>query len=194
MMAWCAFQLRMKGHVLRVVSLCLILNVLFVVGNRAVAQTLTLDAKDNSAQKFFDPDGYYFPGGADFVVGEWKVEWIDIHTLDYYYDDGYHYDSPRSIPPDVRLIISRQKDQKKFTYKCPNPIVSQDVLSVSCPVTSIGAVSIQGIFLDKRGKFSDREAEIIPYETVVLTATITVENKLGHRFSRQIPFTYWGGD
>ena len=188
-----AFQIRLNGHVLRAMFLCLILNLFFLVIDRAIAQTLTPGLKINSTQELFDPNGYYFPDGTDIVVGGWKIEWINIQALENHYDNEFHYDSPRSIPPVVRLTITRQKDQKKFSYKCPNPVVSPEVLTVSCPKTAIGAISIQGKFLDKRGQFWNRN-EILPYKTVVLNATITVENKSGHRFFRQLPFTYWEGD
>jgi len=192
-LTFCAFKIRLNGHVLRAMFLCFILNVLFLVIDRAIAQTLTLDSKNNSTQKLFDPNGYYFPKGIDIVIEGWKIEWIDIQALEYYYDNEFHYDSPRLRPPVVRLTITRPKDQKKLAYRCPNPIVSPEVLTVSCPKTAIGAIFIKGRFLDKQGQFWNRK-EVLPYKTVVLNATITVENKSGHRFFRQLPFTYWEGD
>lgn len=192
-MTFYAFQVRLSGYLSRTLFLCIILSVLSLVGDRVVAQTLTSDLKKLSTQELFDPNGYYFPVREGFVVGGWKIEWFDIQALEYYYDDVLHYDRPRPISPVVRLTITRQKDQKKFSYKCPNPVVSQEVLTIVCSKTSIGTVSIQGSFIDKRGQFWDRK-EIIPYKTVVLNATITVEDKLGQRIFRQIPFTYWEGD
>ena len=81
-MICCVFQIRLNGHVLRAMFICLILNVFFLVIDRAIAQTLTSGLKINSTQELFDPNGYYFPEGTDIVVGGWKIEWIDIQALE----------------------------------------------------------------------------------------------------------------
>lgn len=189
-----AFQAQSDRRVLRRTAFyCMVLTVLSLISDMAVAQTLTSDVGDNSTQGLFDPNGYYFPMGANLIFGGWKIEWMDIQSVEYYYDNELHYGRPRAVLPVVRLTLTRQKDQKRVAYKCPEPVISQEILSVVCPATPIGSVSIRGGFSDKRGQFWNRN-EIIPYKTVVLNATVTIKNRQGTRFSRQLRFTYWEGD
>jgi hypothetical protein len=120
---------------------------------------------------FFDPDGYYLPA-SDSTMSGYRIEWLELTTLEYYYNGALHYDKPRPLPSAARLALARMADGMKSIHRCPAPSVSRDALAIRCPATPIGAVAIRGAFLDKRGQFWNR-GDIPVEKPVVMVATVT---------------------
>jgi len=141
---------------------------------------------------FFDPDGYYLPA-SDSAMSGYRIEWLELTTLEYYYDGALHYDKPRPVPPAARLALARLADGKKSIHGCPAPSVSRDALAIRCPVTPIGAVSIRGAFVDKRGQFWNR-GDIPVEKPVVMVATVTAGRADKAQLSQRVSFTYTQGD
>lgn len=146
----------------------------------------------SSQSDFFDPDGYYFPSWKMVALNGNKLKYINLHTIEYYYDETLHYKKPRFVKPEANLTFMRLKDEKLLTYKCRKAIITRDRVQIQCP-TPIGNVIIHGNFLDKRGQFWDRD-DIKPKETILIDATIAIENGTKAKRSYPISFTYWSGD
>lgn len=142
--------------------------------------------------KFFDPDGYYLPA-SDITMSGYRIEWLELTTLAYYYDGALHYDNPRPVPPEARLALARLADGKKSIHRCPAPSVSRDALAIRCPATPIGAVSVRGAFLDKRGQFWNR-GDFPVQKTVVMVATVTAARGDKAPLSQRVSFTHTQGD
>lgn len=141
---------------------------------------------------FFDPDGYYFPA-PDLVVSGYKIAWVSLTTLEYYFEGELHYGNPRFLPPSAHLVLTRVVDQSQSSYNCPQPIIRRDLLAVVCQSTPIGVVSIRGTFVDKRGQFWNRN-DIIAQKTIVADAAVTIAQDGNGQESRRVFFTYWEGD
>lgn len=139
----------------------------------------------------FDANGYYFPQGKNIVVNGVRIEKIEIKSATYYYN-GALQDEPRSTKPLVKLTLVDEKTARTHSYKCRNPVVANGTFKTSCPMTALGAVLIDGRFVDDLGQFWNRR-EIIPYKTVVATAKVRVVPKGGNAISEDLLLTYWEG-
>jgi hypothetical protein len=140
----------------------------------------------------FDPNGYYLPV-PDVAMSGYRIEWLELTTLEYYYEGALHYDKPRAVPPVARLALARLADGKKSVHRCSAPSISPDAVAVRCPATPIGAVSVRGAFLDRRGQFWNR-GDIPIEKTVVMVATVTAAQGDKAERSQRVSFTYTQGD
>jgi hypothetical protein len=145
-----------------------------------------------SEPDFFDPDGYYFPA-ADLSVSGYKIDWVGLTTMNYYYDGDTHYDKPQLLSPTAELVLTRVVDQSRSKFDCPQPVVSRDLLVVVCRSTPIGVVSIRGTFIDKRGQFWN-QSDIVSRKTIIVNATLTISKGGSDQVPRRVSFTYWEGD
>jgi hypothetical protein len=141
----------------------------------------------------FDPDGYYFVK-EDVRIDERKVSWLQLHTVDYYYDGKLHYDRPKLVqPPEVVLAVAIPNSSKHSMHACTGAVITRDSLSVRCVVTPESEVTIDGQFLDKVGQYSDKLAyENNPTVLLVARVAVTKDRKLVH--DRVHHFTYSSGD
>ena len=140
---------------------------------------------------FFDPGGYYFPT-TNVTLSGYKIEWIGLHTLEYYYEGALHYQTPRFTEPSARLMLTRLADKSLSTHDCSNPTITRDSLAVICSSTPMGVVSVRGTFVDKRGQFWNRN-DIVAEKAIVAVATVTVSRAGNDQRSLRISFTYSGG-
>jgi hypothetical protein len=143
--------------------------------------------------KAFDPDGYYTPN-EEVKVDARKIVWLELHTVDFYYGGESHYERPKLVePPEVVLTVSEPNSANDSMYTCAASSITPDSLSVRCAVTPVGEVAIDGHFLDKRGKYSDRLAyENTPTVLLIARILVTKADKVLHNAVHH--FTFSSGD
>ena len=139
----------------------------------------------------FDPDGYYFPRYG-LTIAQHFISWLEIGTIEYYYDGSLHYDNPRMVPATARLGLETGNEMRS-RHDCPGPMITRDTINIVCADTPIGEVRVQGRFLDRRGQFWNR-ADVHPRETVVVVAVVTVLAGGRETFRSEVEWTYWEGD
>lgn len=140
----------------------------------------------------FDANGYYSPAQEVTVKG-YKLDWFELHTLDYYYDEETHYDKPRIVPPEAWLRLVESSTDSFHSYPCPQPLITRDTIDLYCTTTSVGVVRIRGSFVDRRGQFWNKE-EVSDSEKVVITARVFVEEQGKEISIGEVKFTYSEGD
>jgi hypothetical protein len=141
----------------------------------------------------FDPDGYYLMK-EDLTIDGQKIRWLELHTVDFYYDHQQHDERPRLVqPPDVIIAISKRADDHGSRYPCAAPLITPDSLLVRCNATPIGDVTLNGHFLDKTGKYRSNPA-YDERETLLLIARVVVtrDGRVAHDALHQ--FLYTVGD
>jgi hypothetical protein len=143
--------------------------------------------------KAFDPDGYYTPK-EDVKVDGRKIGWLELHTVDFYYGGESHYERPKLVqPPEVTLSVSLPNSANDSTYPCAASSITPDSLSLRCGATPVGDVKIDGHFLDKRGRYSDRLAyENKPTVLLIARVLVTKADKVVHDAVHH--FTFSSGD
>src|SRR3989304_10126445 len=72
----------------------------------------------------FDPNGYYLPAQEVTIKG-YKLDWFELHTLDYYYDEETHQGEPRSVPPEAWLRLVESSTDSFRSYPCPQPFITR---------------------------------------------------------------------
>lgn len=142
----------------------------------------------------FDADGYYIMK-EDLTIHGRRVSWLELHTVDDYYDGALHYERPKLVqPPEVGLFLSEFDNPNHHSRNhCTAPRITPDTLWVRCADTPVGEVIINGHFLNRAGRYWDKLA----YEnhaTVLLIARVVVtkEGRIVHDAVHQ--FTYSAGD
>jgi hypothetical protein len=145
----------------------------------------------------FDPDGYYSPVDTLAIDGR-ELEWIELHTVDYYYGGELHYDRPHLLqPPVVTISISnpdREKEpdsEKERPHPCTASRITPDSLSVRCAATSMGDVNIEGHFLGGREMYFNKFAEMT-IELLEARVIISRSGKIVHDAVHR--FTFYAGD
>lgn len=141
---------------------------------------------------FFDPDGYYFPA-SKLMSGGYELEYLEIRTLEYYYDGAAHYDAPRALPPSVRLSLRHTGSDKASKHDCPKPVITRDALRLANCATLVGLVSLDGLFLDKRGQYWNR-FDVNGMGKAILRARLSIVRADAIVLDHEIVFTYWAGD
>ena len=138
----------------------------------------------------FDADGYYLPKDTLTVAGN-QVNWLDLHTLDYYYGGQLH-DLPQPVqPPDIRLVITKRNSSRDVQSQCSAARTQPDSLSITCAKTAIGDVAIDGHFLDRGPKYSDKFAG---EATELLVARVVVTSDGKQIYDHVHRFVYTTGD
>jgi len=144
-----------------------------------------------AAAQNFEPDGYYLPK-EPLTVSDHEIALFDLRSLEYVYDQKTRGKVLR-VPPTARLRIIRLADRTETRYRCGKIIVKPDALSFVCPGTTLGVVMIRGNFIDPRLGFRDRQ-DVLPKQTVVVDATVTITREGKELLARRVAFTYWEGD
>jgi hypothetical protein len=157
----------------------------------AVVLILLLSALPAIAKDFFDPGGYYFPEKEINIAG-YKFDSFSLVTLSYANNGKLDYQHPKVIEPIATLYLVRTKDNKKFVYRFPKPIIEKNNVNLTSVKTPIGIVKINGKFLDVRGMFWD--SDIIPFQTPVFEGAVLVIRDGTQVYEKVSRFTYWGGD
>ncbi len=139
----------------------------------------------------FDANGYYLPAEEVTIKG-YKLEWFELHTLDYYDEESRH-EKPRSVPPEAWLRLVESSTDSFHSYPCIHPFINRDTIDLYCPTTPLGPVRIRGSFVDRRGQFWNKE-DVSDSEKVVVTARVFVEEQGKEILIGEIKFTYSGGD
>jgi hypothetical protein len=145
-----------------------------------------------SQEKFFDPDGYYYPTKSISINGT-LIEAFEVSTLDYYVNGVLDYEHPRFHKPIVRVVIKHPKRDNLVPIESIIANVTRDSLVFECRSKDIGVLKFSGTFLDKRGGFWDR-SDIKPLETVVLSGHIEIIKNSKIVYSAKQKFTFSAGD
>ena len=127
--------------------------------------------------EFFDVSGYYHPLYGLTLRG-YYLNAVGIQGMEPRY--GAHIELETG--GNVRSVTA-----------CAEPLITRDTVDISCPETPVGELHLAGRFVDKRGKFWNRD-DVKPDETVVLVARVTVTARRKVVFSQAIKFTYFAGD
>ncbi len=140
----------------------------------------------------FDPDGFYAP--ADTLrLGAYLVGPLELHTVDYYYEGKVHHDQPRVlVPPRVDFGLTTPGTEGIASSLCRNVRITPDTLSLSCPGTKVGDVSVEGRFLVKAQLFFD--APFNDDATPVLSARVVVTRDGREIHNAVHAFRYTSGD
>ncbi|MSQ73280.1 MAG: hypothetical protein EXR27_18660 [Betaproteobacteria bacterium] len=143
------------------------------------------------AQEPADRNGHYVPQD-DIVFGDYRIEWFELETVSYQTNEGPDYRHPRVIRPKSQLVVTRIADEKQFRYPFQNPRVAGESVFLAFARTPIGAIAIQGEFLDKRGSYWN-QPDVIGLKTPVFEGTVSVV-KIGRPTAfRNMRFVYWDG-
>src|SRR2546423_275916 len=95
-----------------------------------------------AAGQNFEPDGYYVPKEPLTVSGH-ELALFDVRSMEYLYDRQNRGKLQR-VPTTVRLKLVHLGDRTETRYRCAKIVVKPDVLSLVCPSTPIGVVTIRG--------------------------------------------------
>jgi hypothetical protein len=142
----------------------------------------------------FDPDGYYIMN-EDLTIHGRRISWLELSTIEVYYDGALHYERPKLIqPPEVGLFLSEFDDPSHHSRNlCTAPLITPDTLWVRCADTPVGEVTINGHFLDKAGRYSNKLAyENHPTVLLIARVVVTREKRVIHDAVHH--FTYSAGD
>jgi hypothetical protein len=185
----------------RVLMQCAVLSLLVACGanqtdKAAASSTVVISAPAAvyvDSADVFEPDGYYIPN-EDLKIEGRKIGWLQLRTVDFYYGGELHYERPQLVqPPEVMLTISEPNSINDSMYPCAATIITPDSLSVRCGATPLGEVTINGHFLDKRGKYFDRLAyENKPTVLLIAAIVVTKDDRVTH--SALHHFTFSSGD
>ncbi len=139
-------------------------------------------------QKYFDPDGYYFPE-TEFSIGGIKIDNIELRTLDYYQNGKLNYDNPKFVKPEI--IISLIDSKKRI--KPIDIVVNKDTLFFHIKLLENKVLEFSGNFIDKRGQFWNQN-DVKPEKTIVMKGKfkLFVNGKINDK--KEVKFTYWEGD
>ena len=151
-------------------------------------------AEYRDSANVFDADGYYTMN-EDLTIHGRRISWLELHTIDFYYDGALHYERPKLVqPPEVGLFLSEFDDPSHHSRNlCTAPLITPDTLWVRCADTPVGEVTINGRFLDKAGRYWNKLA-YENHRTVLLIARVVVTR--GGRIVHDAVhhFTYSAGD
>ena len=86
--------------------------------------------------------------------------------------------------------IQRHGTDKGRYYKCPGGVVTRDTLSLSCPGTPLGKVSVQGKLVDEDGHLIGNGVRYHQY----IMAKVTCRRGKPVLFSRVVRFVFTFGD
>ncbi len=140
----------------------------------------------------FDPDGYYSPVDT-LRLGGYLLEPLELHSVDYYYEGQVHHDRPRVlVPPQADFGLTKPGDEGIASNRCRDVRISRDSVSLSCPGTAVGDVTLAGRFLVKAQTFFAS-----PYDddaTPVLSARVTVRRDGRVVHDAVHAFKYTSGD
>lgn len=139
----------------------------------------------------FEPDGYYLPK-EPLTVSDHQLALLDLRSMEYLYDRQNKGKLLR-IPTTARVKIVNLGDKSETRHRCGKIVVKPETLSLVCPSTPMGVVTIKGHFIDARAGFRDR-ADVLPKQTVVVDATVSVTREGKELLVRRVAFTYWEGD
>ena len=142
-----------------------------------------------TSERFFDPDGYYYPISVSYIDGL-RIQRIDVSTLEYYYDGEIHYDRPKPHPPEIHLSLTDKKGEGWVPFLCKNVVINRDKFYIECPKTLVGDVIIDGTYIDKRGQYYNY---VTPFETPILRANVKVIDNGSIVHERLYEFGYWEG-
>ncbi len=153
-----------------------------------VARVVDSTPAASEHEGFFDPNGFYFPT-SDVVQNGYELSWLDLKSVEYFYDGSLHYDAPRFPTPEARLEF---KGDSTFRVICNVPMIRPDTLVIECPSTKLGTIRFAGHFLDREGRFWNRP-ELSNGGKVLLTGILTIQGE-GQTFSHAVEFVYREGD
>ena len=142
----------------------------------------------------FDADGYYTMN-EDLTIHGRRISWLELHTIEVYYDGALHYERPKLVqPPEVGLFLSEFDDPSQHSRNlCTAPLITPDTLWVRCADTPVGEVTINGRFLDKAGRYWNKLAyENHPTVLLIARVVVTREGRTVHDAVHH--FTYSAGD
>jgi hypothetical protein len=145
-----------------------------------------------SQDKFFDPDGYYFPSKSISIDGG-IIECFEVSTLDYYVNGVLDYEHPRFHKPIVRAVIKLSNRDNLAPVKSNMAKVTRDSLIFEVRSKHFGILKFSGTFLDKRGEFWNR-SDIEPFKTIVLAGHIEIIRNSKTVYSADHRFTFYTGD
>jgi hypothetical protein len=126
---------------------------------------------------FFDATGFYVPHPVLTPRGHY-FSFIDIKSIEPNYEVRVEFEEGGNV---------------RSRHDCPKPLITRDTLDIRCPGTPLGVLRVAGTFLDKRGRFWNRN-DVVDNETIVLVARVTVESRGRVTFSEVVQFAYSGGD
>ncbi len=125
-------------------------------------------------QQAFEVDGYYFPSEADVAAG-CPIEHIQI------------------MLPEVTVQLKQPDSSGNMLLDCPNPGVLPERIRLECGSGSQITLTVDGVFMDKRGQFWDRP-DVEELKTIVLTARVRQLANGRETYSRDNRLTFWVGD
>lgn len=143
----------------------------------------------------FDPDGYYGlvkDPKTGLTKNPITIDGRELSTLELNTIETDSADrKTRLQQPTAVLWLSEPNSDNEAKYPCASALVIPDSLSVKCPSTPVGEVTIDGHFLVKSGEYSEKfgeSATVLLVARVVITKAGRVAHDAVHRF------IYFAGD
>jgi hypothetical protein len=143
----------------------------------------------------FVPDGYYtLPKDPKtgltkdpLTVGGRELNTLELNTI----QPDTAERKTLLLQPTAVLWVSEPNSDNEAKFSCVGAVVTPDSLSVKCPSTPVGKVTIDGHFLVKSGVYWEKFGESA---TVLLVARVVVTNagKIAHDAVHR--FIYFAGD
>ena len=132
----------------------------------------------------FDPNGYYFPDTSP-RIGNFEIQSFGLHD----------FASPpeNANRPGASVQVKKVTASQPMTYFTNSATATVDTVFFECTVKGLGTVRFDGVFLDKKGSFWNRE-DIDPNTTIVLVGRLKVIQGRHEVYSKLRKFTYFGGD